>query len=201
MAVVYKNMGQTITASQAQMLKHYNKLYTNSNGEITKDETYIDGILAILCVYKYHESEESIVKELTKLNLAAFGVRTIELYGSYKIIRENIYRANQFACRTNTLENEQGNTICFEEIDPVTDQPLYEYTSKYLGEYVDEQSVYYCWFHYKEDGSLNYCEFNYMHDYDSDEFREDRISFIKDTFMLSDAMFEYYLTATFLPPL
>ena len=201
MDILYQDMGQTITASQAQKLKHYNKLYTDSNGDTIRDETYLDGELATLQVYKGDETEDSIIRELSLLNLASFGIRTTEKYGAYQIIHENIYRENQFDGRANTLINELGNTICHEELNLITNQPLYEYTSKFLGEYEDEQSVNYCRFHYKENGDLSYCEFNYMHDYDGQQFTEDRISFIKDRFMLSDTMLEYYITAAFLPPL
>jgi hypothetical protein len=129
-----------------------------------------------------------------------------EQYGEYIIEYVNVYdQEKQLVAKTRYLKNKNGETLCFQEINMLTEEPIFEETTKYIGVYDNSEqedgNTYYCRFHYNPDGTLFYCEFNFMSDYDSEEFHQNNIVDIRNKFVLSDSMYNYYLTADFLPPM
>jgi hypothetical protein len=128
-----------------------------------------------------------------------FGIIEREVYGSYTVKNVNHYYATSLMGTTRELYDSDDLQIAYEEIDTVTNLPNYELTNKYLGEYIDEESIY-CRFSYNSDGSLCQCEYNYFSAFDNDVFDATTLDWIKNTFMLTDSMYNYYLTADFMPP-
>ncbi|MBD1362489.1 hypothetical protein IDJ77_01585 [Mucilaginibacter sp. ZT4R22] len=200
MKIRYENMGTPIPQKQALSLGDYTKIYTLPNGMVKREDSFDGHKLLTVNYYKEEESNEEIRALLSPLNVS-FGIRTIEEYGPYRVVHDDSYVENILKYKYNILWLANNKVICFEEINIETNLPLYDRTSKYLGHYEDESSTGYCKFHYNVDGSLNFCEYDYLHDYDSDEFDLKTIHLLKDKFVLSEDLYNYYLTAKLLPDL
>jgi len=201
MIIKYTNLGLEITPQQAALLTEYNKIYSSPDGLAKREESYQNNQLTTVNYYKdATESEDDALAVLMPLNVS-FGIRDRQSYGLYTIISENSYYQNQLTKKWKFVLDANDRYICTEEIDINSNLPLPQYTFKYLGEYVDQQSVDYCKFHYNDDGSFWFCEYNYFDEYDNDEFNLARLPWIKDRFQLSDDMYNYYLSANLLPPL
>ena len=197
----YTNLGLEITPQQAALLTEYDKVYVWPDGLTKREESYQNNQLTEVNYYKdATESEDDALAILMPLNVS-FGIRSRQSYGAYTIIDENSYYQNKFSKKWKWILDARGRSICVEEIDINTDIPMPQYTFKFLGEYVNEQSVDYCKFHYNEDGRFWFCEYNYFDEYDNDEFDLARLPWIKDRFQLSDNMYNYYLSSELLPPL
>ncbi|ADY51108.1 hypothetical protein Pedsa_0527 [Pseudopedobacter saltans DSM 12145] len=203
MTVKYKVFEKEITEQQASRLKDYDKLYVSSNGLVKKREEIRSGEIIDIDYYlDTGETEQQAKQVLIPLN-KPYNILNREIYGSYTIENGNGYTAGSsvVASKYKKLLNSNNETVCIQQLDIQTNQPVFEHTGKYIGEYIDERSTHYCEFYYNPDGSLEHCEFNYMHDYDSEWFHQSNIHEIRNYFVLSDAMYNYYLTADFLPPL
>jgi hypothetical protein len=203
------NLGEPITPQQVGNVSKYKKIYIPANGQLIKKiEHYRDNAIRIIDYYlDANETEEEAIALLLPFN-CSFRVITREYYGSYIIENVNHYVDGALMGKTRGLINADGLVVCEQVINLSTGLPDYQEAAKFLGEYnhaeFDEtnlKTTYYCQFHYNADGSLDYCEFNYMSDYDSDRFDINTIPWIKTAFKLSDEMYNYYLTADFLPPI
>lgn len=209
MNISYQNsIGEPITPQQVANVSGYKKLYTSTDSQLVKKiERYRDNAIRTIDYYlDANETEEEAITQLLPFN-CAFGVITREYYGSYTIESINHYVEGALMGKTRELFNADGLQIAAEKTNLSTGLPDYQEAAKFLGEYnhaeFDEtipQTTRYCQFHYNADGSLDYCEFNYMSDYDSQKFDINTIPWLKTAFILSDEMYNYYLTADFLPP-
>lgn len=200
MDISYLNLGEEITPQQAELLSAFNKVYSLPNGLIKKEETYYNNQLSRVNYYRDNgESEEDAKAILSTLGVS-YGIREREIYNGYIILKENAYANNQQTKRWKFLKDAEDRTICIEELDINTNQPIFADTFKFLGEYFDEKSTEYCKFYYKENGDFWFCAYNYFDEYDNDEFEIERLPWIKERFKLTDSMYNYYLTADFLPP-
>jgi len=121
------------------------------------------------------------------------------MVGAFIVINANVYLDDVLTRKSRTLTNIEDEIICEEELDRENMQPLYESTLKFLDVFETGPDANYCKFHYNQDGSFRYCEYNYMDEYDSDKFEIDRLPWVKDRFQLSDAEYNYYLTAELYP--
>jgi len=202
MTILYFDNNILITEQNALDLDSYYKVYTLPNGLVKKKERYNKRKLSTIDYYKdIDETEEQVKAFLMPLNIS-FSILEREFYGKYLIVRGNHYQRGQAQTFSSTRSLfDEEDLICSEEIDLDSNKPLFQHTKKYLGKYLDERSVNYCEFYYHSDGSLMCCDYNYMHDYDSESFDLQRLPWIKSTFMLSDEIYNYYLTADLLPPL
>ncbi|WP_026904652.1 hypothetical protein [Pedobacter glucosidilyticus] len=203
MIVRYKIFEKEITEQQASRSEDYDKLYLLPDGLVKKKEEIRSGKLVFISYYLDTEETEAQAKLLLiPLNIR-YHIIQREEYGNYTVESANGYTAGSsiVASKYKKLLNSDNETICIQQLDLQTNQPVFEQTGKYIGEYIDERSTHYCSFDYNPDGSLDVCEFNYMHDYDSEWFRQSNIQEIRNYFVLSDAMYNYYLTADFLPPI
>jgi hypothetical protein len=210
MNISYENsLGESITPQQVANVSDYKKIYRPANSQlIKKREHYRDNVIRTIDYYlDANETEDEAIAQLLPFN-CSFGVITREYYGSYTIENANHYVDGALMGKTRQLFNADGLQIGAETTNLSTGLPDYQETAKFLGEYNDAEfdetipeTTYYCQFHYNADGSLDYCEFNYMSDYDSDRFDINTMPWIKTAFKLSDEMYNYYLTADFLPPI
>ncbi|MFD1630650.1 hypothetical protein [Pseudopedobacter beijingensis] len=203
MEIKYKVFDKEITEQQASRLKDYDKLYILPNGLVKRREEISAGKVIIIVYYLDDgETETEAQQALISFNVG-YVIITREIYGNYTIESSNGYIAGsaEITSKCRNLLNSNNEIICSQPLDVLTNQPVFEQTGKYIGDYIDERSTHYCWFHYNPDGSLDFCEFNYMEDYDSEWFHQSNIHEIRNYFVLSDAMYNYYLTADFLPPL
>lgn len=199
MIISYTKLGLPVTPEKATFLGEYSKIYEFPSGFVKKEENYVDNQLFTIDYYlDSNEIEEEAWAALAEYNVT-FNIITRKYFGNYTIKFMDSYVEQQCVGQGRSLMNADDELICVEKIDMNTNQTLYEFTLKFLGEFVDEQSVDYCKFYYHSDGSFWYCEYNYMHEYDNDEFNLNRLPWIKERFQLSDATYNYYLTATFEP--
>lgn len=203
MIISYKRLGKEITQKQAFELGDFEKIYTIRNGPIKQIEKYFDNRLAVLYYYLDDNETEEEAKAKLLPSIRSVSIRERESYGTYRVEKHKSYVNHVFKGATRHLYNAIGEAICYEEINMVTNQPDYQYTVKSLGTYdnEDEDIASYCAFYYHADGTFKTCRYNYFHEYDSDEFDLSTLPWIKDRFQLSDVMYNYYLTAQFLPPL
>lgn len=201
MNISYQNLGNEITLQQASTLDMYEKFFKLDSGLVKKKELFMDGEIYNIHYYRdENETEEEAIQILAPYN-TNYSIYTRQSYGSYTIENANLYLNNQKIAKIKNLVDQNNETVCFQELDLISGLPILEETAKYLGHYEDERSTHYSTFHYNADGSLFYCEFNYMSDYDTEEFHHDNIHLIREKFVLTDQMYNYYLTAEFLPPL
>jgi len=202
MEILYKDcFGTFITARQAANDGNYDKLYKPAvAGLIKKIENYAAGEL--VTIYYYKEADETVNEIINKLlpYECGFGIIERETYGLYLIEKTEHYSGGKFVGKTRDLYDSTGLHIASEETDPVTNLPDYELTTKHLGEYIHEEDSG-CIFYYNSDGSFSYCEDNYASYQDMEIFDETTVHSIKHKYMLSDAMYSFYLTAEFLPPI
>lgn len=201
MNVLYQYLGKEITAQQVSTLGTYEKLFKLESGLVKKKELFMNGEMYNIEYYKdTDETEESAIQALLPYK-TNYNIYTRQSYNSYTIENANLYLNDQKMAMIRNLIDQNNETVCFQELDLISGLPILEETTKYLGHYEDERSTHYSTFHYNADGSLFYCEFNYMSDYDTEEFHQDNIHLIREKFVLTDQMYNYYLTAEFLPPL
>ncbi|MDP9080441.1 MAG: hypothetical protein M3O71_23710 [Bacteroidota bacterium] len=196
------DLGAAITSKQVDDLPYYKKIFTPVGSNLIKKiENYIDNELATIYYYKdAGELETDALNTLLTFN-GAFAIIEREVYGSYIIENKTHYYAASFNVKTRELYDSNGLEIAYEEIDTVTNLPNYDLTNKYLGEYIDDTSTDYCRFDYNSDGSLSNCDYNYLSDFDREVFDATTLDWIKNLFMLTDSMYNYYLTADFMPPI
>ncbi|MFD2581071.1 hypothetical protein ACFSR6_01120 [Pedobacter vanadiisoli] len=201
MNLKYQYLGEEISPQQAIQLNKFEKIYILPNGEKKKVEIFKDKEIRKINYYRdENETEEDAIGILSSSGVG-YNIITRQNYNTYLIENTNVYLGNIKIGEFKILIDQDNEIICFQGIDIVSNQPIFEETTKHLGHYEDERSTHYCTFHYNADGSLFYCEFNYMSDYDTEEFHQDNIHLIREKFVLTDQMYNYYLTAQFLPPL
>jgi hypothetical protein len=201
MIVLYKNDDkETITQEQAALSSSYSKIYILDNGMVKKEEKFMDNELYNVDYYLHDNESREEAKALLASSYPAFHLVEKQAYSNgYVMYHHDCFRENNLTGKFKLLQDAGGTSICYSEIDIETNQPIYEETNKYLGKYIDDDTPNYCTFHYRSDGTLYYCEYNYYHEYDSEEFNLETVSEIKDRFRLSDAMYNYYLTAKIEP--
>jgi hypothetical protein len=202
MNISYENdLGAVITSQQVVNLSDYKKIYTPVGSDLIKKiESYTDNNLVSIDYYKdAGESESDALNALLPYD-GGFSIIEREVYGSYIVKNVNHYFAASLMGKTRELYDSDNSQIAYEEIDVATNLPDYELTNKYIGEYIDEASIY-CRFSYNSDGSLYQCEYNYFSAFDNDVFDATTLEWIKNTFILTDSMYTYYLTADFMPPI
>ncbi len=201
MTISYLDIDKVITPERAKLLGKFNKVYSLPNGLIKKHEAYHDNKLFTINYYLDAGEREEDAKTILSTSGVSYGILEREIYHDYVILKDNSYVNNQQTKKWKHLHDKQDKLICIEELDINTNEPVFETTLKFLGEYVDERSTEYCKFYYRKNGDFWFCAYNYLDDYDSDEFEIERLPWIKERFRLTDAMYNYYLTADFLPPI
>jgi len=201
MNISYKHIGENITAQQALGHSNFDKIYMSTDGLVKIIEKFEDSNLAEVHYYRAAGETENDAVQIIDSKNGRFTILTREFYGSYIIENGNTYRNNEIIGKYRQLIDDHELSICYQEIDLDSEEPILSETTKDLGYSKDETSTHYATFYYKDNGDLKYCEFNYLSDYDSEIFYQDNIILIRNKFVLTDAMYNYYLTADFLPPI
>jgi hypothetical protein len=206
MDISYKNnIGGEISEKEAISSGNYDKIYASADGLKKKNEHYNNNKLARIDYYRDDaESEEDVMNLLLSFGIN-FSIYTIQNNGNYIIEKHNTYYGNQLFRRWRSLYDTNNQIICIEEVDLETNQPLPQYTVKYLGNNADEPiDGGYCSFHYNGDGTVWYCEYHLYdltNDHGGENFEGERLQLIKDMYNLSNDAYNYFLTADLLPPI
>ena len=202
MKIVFKDhLEMEIPEEEAGLLEKYSKVFVMSDGMIRKEEFYGNNKLEHIHYYKdIAETEEELRGKLIPYNVP-FSIREREKYGDFIIINLISYTKDLIAAKWKFLADADDFIMCTQEIDMDSGKPIYEQTTKYIGEYSNDPDPNYCKFNYDSEGNFTYCDYNYVRDYESELFELDHLSVIKDRFNLTDEMYNYYLTADLLPPL
>jgi hypothetical protein len=206
MNISYQYLDKPLTEQQAMLSKNYYKIYTQPNGLVKMKESIANDELIRLDYYREPDESEEEAKQFLETYNCGFDILIRENYHGFTIEIGNAYNPERILIRRfKNVVNDEGELICSQELDVNTLTPIFEETIKSIGTYQGDEDEdpsygYYCLFHYNEDGSLNYCEFNYLSDYDRETFNQNDIALIREKFILSDEMYNWYLTAEFLPP-
>lgn len=143
MPVKYRVFEKEITEQQASRLKDYDKLYILSNGLVKKREEIRSGKIIDIDYYlDTGETEQQAKQVLIPLN-KPYNILNREIYGNYTIENGNGYTAGSsiVASKYKKLFNSDNETICIQQLDLLTNQPVFEQTGKYIGDYIDERST------------------------------------------------------------
>ncbi|MCO5950358.1 hypothetical protein [Mucilaginibacter flavidus] len=202
MKVIFKDyMDNQITEQQTALLGEYSKVFVMPGDVIKKEDFFDNNKLQNIHYYKdIDETEEEAREKLNQYNVP-FSIREREKYGDFTIIRVNSYTANQLTEKWKFLADANDFILCTQPINLISGEPVYEQTTKYLGEYSNDLEPNYCRFNFDSDGQVTYCAYNYVRDYESELFELDRLLMIREKFNLTDEQYNYYLTADLLPPL
>ncbi|MEO6633279.1 MAG: hypothetical protein ABIN13_16195 [Mucilaginibacter sp.] len=202
MKISYKDyLDKEINEAQALLLDEYSKVFIMPNGVIKKEEMYANNKLERIHYYKDNgETEDDAISKLQSYGVP-FGIRERETYQDFTVINVNAYIENQLVEKWKFLADANDFILCTQPINLISGEPVYEQTTKYLGEYSNDLDPNYCRFSFDSEGHFTYCAYNYVRDYESELFELDNLEVIRDKFNLSDEMYNYYLTAELLPPL
>lgn len=200
MDITYIGLWRQITEQEAMVTDLYEKVYS-LNGVVKLRELYMDNELVRIEYYlDLNETDEDAQAILSGYGVG-YGILRNEQYGNYMISMRNGYVDNLLSNKSKILKDSHDHTVCVQGINIETGTPDYKETIKYLGEYLGSNEEDYCRFNYKKDGSFDHCDYNYFHEYDSEQFNLEDVSMVKDLFQLSEEMYNYFLTAEFLPPI
>lgn len=198
----YTRFRKEITLREVASSDIYEKVYS-LYGRVKMEEIFFDNELVGIEYYLDEgETEEESQAILGTYNVA-YGIIQKNRYDNYTIMLRSGFADNLLKGKSQTLKDSNGRVVCVQVINLETDAPDYSDTVKYLGEcqYKVDQDEGYCRFSYNQDGSFDFCEYNYFHDYDSEVFDLETLPIVRDMFGLSDGMYNYLLTADFLPPI
>ena len=202
MKVIYKNFReQEVIEAQALLLDEYSRVFVEAGGLVKREEMYTDNKLERIHYYKdIDETEDDAITKLRPHGVP-FDIREREQHGDFIIIRVNSYTANQLTEKWKFLADANDFILCTQPINLISGEPVYEQTTKYIGEYSNDLEPNYCRFNFDSGGQVTYCAYNYVRDYESELFELDRLLMIGEKFNLTDEQYNYYLTADLLPPL
>ncbi|WP_295798721.1 hypothetical protein [Mucilaginibacter sp.] len=202
MKVIYKNFReQEVSEAQALLLDEYSKVFVEAGGLVKREEMYDNDKL--VRIHYYRDNGETVDDAVAALQPhgVPFNIRAREQYRDFTIINVNCYTEDHLTEKWKFLADADDFILCTQPIDLVSGQPIYEQTTKYIGEYSNDIDPNYCKFVYNAEGGFQYCDYNYVRDYESEIFEINRLLVIKERFQLTDEMYNYYLTAHLLPPL
>jgi hypothetical protein len=208
MEIAYTSVGELITPAQANIIDNYSKFFLN-NGTVKKIEFYRGRNIWRVDYYKDPgETEEAARQLMLPYGVISFIIQR-EAHGKFTLTYENGYdQEGNLDCKGQSVYTPDArmpveglHPICLQTIDMNTGEPIHDLSLKFLGWQVEEWDTDYCQFHYNDAGILTFGEYNHSHDYDSEGLHAGNMEWLKVRFQLTDAMYNYYLTDEFLPPL
>ena len=211
MKITYENdWEQPITEQQARKLDEYYIVYWE-NEKIKKKEHIDNGEIIRYIYYRGGETISEILAELNpQIDQQAIIVE-LEYYGEYR--HEKLTRYDQVGVVLwveNYLFNSSNKEIAYELIDLLTGEPTFTKTKKYFydAELATEPEYELFRSYYGVNGNLtsvSYDPYSYMGQ-DGETFfpngtpGKDDLETLRLRIGVSEAFFNYYLTASILPP-
>lgn len=204
MEIKYKNLsGQNITEEQAQYLDYYKKEYIdNSTGLAKKIETIQDGQLDSIYYYLDDgENENDIVELYTDQVKKSCAYNSKTNYRGYTLELCKEYSEKKLIFLYDVLYDKHNHTICLQNRDLITNEPIPDTTDKYYYDYNEYSEE---WGYreifvskYNSDGSLDILF--YMpneNDQDNESYGPINFSRLQDQFTED---LSYYLTSEIMP--
>ena len=201
-------LDEQITEQQVRFLSHYNIVYWE-NDNIKKKEYFSDSKLIRHIYYKSNnESVSQIISSLNTLNNEEIIIIEPVMYGEYRHEKSTSYNIDKtINWISNELYNSKNKLIAIELIDLSTGNPIYTETAKYYFDYeiAMEPDLELFTAYYDKNGNLAkvlYDQYSLMGQ-DGEYFSpygtpgKDDIETLRLRIGVS---FNYYLTASILPP-
>jgi len=204
MTVIYRNYFSNfvIPKEKAELLDEYKVCYIDeATGSLKRIYTVLDGRVDWVEYYLEPGENETEITKLYGEELVCFILRG-EQIEDFVVEHHRYYRDNKLSSVSDVVCDIYGNTICAQELDSATLEPLFKETSKYFYRYdeYDEEwgSPRIIKAGYKKDGSLDYLLYSPTPENEQNDERYDSGSFKALQAQFSEDL-SYYLTARLLP--